>query len=116
MNRGQICRSARANCRLPFLKRDAGLARSLADWRKLWWITMLVALSWPEQAVDLRNRYPTDLTKGDTLPEQARVWEFTEADVFRVINFHLAVGINFRSKLAELKWGSGIARTERSGL
>jgi C-terminal processing protease CtpA/Prc len=48
------------------------------------------------QSVDLLKRYPTELTVGDTVPERARPWEFTSADVFRVSQFHLEVGKEFR--------------------
>jgi hypothetical protein len=57
--------------------------------------------------VDLLQRYPTKLTAGDTVPERARPWEFTSADVFRVSQFHLEVGKGFRVEVGPADLGIG---------
>src|SRR5262245_39883473 len=44
------------------------------------------------ESVDLGERYATTLTAGDARADQARAWEFSEADVFRVTGFNLEVG------------------------
>ena len=76
---------------------------------------VLAALAVQGQTVDLLQRYPTELTKGDTAPDRARAWEFTAADVFQVTGFHLVVGKDFEVKAGPRMSGSGIARTAPSG-
>ena len=61
------------------------IEKKLTDCQKFLCIGVVLAgLALQGQAVDLIKRYPTDLTKGDTVPDRARAWEFTDADVFRV--------------------------------
>jgi Peptidase family S41/Tricorn protease C1 domain len=57
--------------------------------------------------VDLLQRYPTKLTAGDTRPDQARSWEFTDADVFRVSRFHLEGGKTLRIDVGSADLGIG---------
>ena len=53
-------------------------------------LPLLLAL--PAQSMDLLQRYPTTLTKGDDSGDNARPWEFTEADIFHVSQFHFEIG------------------------
>jgi hypothetical protein len=55
-------------------------------------IGLAASVATPARAVDLLQRYPTTLTSGVTQPDQARPWQFTPSDVFRVSRFHLEVG------------------------
>src|SRR5208283_4851776 len=57
--------------------------------------------------VDLLQRYPTKLTAGDTRPEQARPWEFTDGDIFRVTQFRLEVGKELRVEVGPADLGIG---------
>jgi hypothetical protein len=57
--------------------------------------------------VDLLQRYPTKLTAGDIKPDQARSWEFTEGDIFRVTQFHLEVGKELRVEVGPADLGLG---------
>jgi len=57
--------------------------------------------------VDLLQRYPTKLTAGDTRPDQARSWEFTEDDVFRVTQYRLEVGKELRVDVGPADLGIG---------
>jgi len=56
---------------------------------------------------DLLQRYPTKLTAGDTRPDQARAWDFTEDDVFRVTQFRLEVGKELRLDVGPADLGIG---------
>jgi hypothetical protein len=51
------------------------------------------------EALDLFERYPTKLTAGDAVPENARAWEFDSADVFRLSRFNLAVGKDLKIEI-----------------
>ena len=64
-------------------------------------VLLLTCLAAPANAVDLLQRYPTTLTKGDVAPDRARAWEFTTADLFRLSRFKLEV--------ADLKVETGLA-------
>jgi Peptidase family S41/Tricorn protease C1 domain len=57
--------------------------------------------------VDLLQRYPTKLTAGDTRPDQARSWEFTDGDIFRVTQFRLEVGKELRVEVGAADVGIG---------
>ena len=57
--------------------------------------------------VDLLQRYPTKLTAGDTRPEHARPWEFTDGDIFRVARFRLEVGKELRVEIGPADLGIG---------
>src|SRR5438046_743413 len=57
--------------------------------------------------IDLLQRYPTKLTVGDTRPDQARSWEFTEDDVFRVTQYRLEVGKELRVDVGPADLGIG---------
>lgn len=48
------------------------------------------------KAIDLLQRYPTQLTQGDAKPENARPWAFTAQDIFRLSQFNLKVGERFK--------------------
>ena len=60
-----------------------------------------------ERGVDLIQRYPTKLTAGDTRPDQARSWDFTENDIFRVTQFRLEVGKDLRVDIGPADLGIG---------
>jgi hypothetical protein len=57
--------------------------------------------------VDLLKRYPTKLIAGDTRPDQARSWEFTDRDIFQVKGFRLEVGKEFRIEAGAADVGIG---------
>jgi hypothetical protein len=57
--------------------------------------------------VDLLQRYPTTLTSGDTKPDQARSWDFTDGDIFRVTQFRLEVGKELRVETGSADLGIG---------
>jgi hypothetical protein len=57
--------------------------------------------------VDLLQRYPTQLITGDPAPENARPWEFTPADVFRVSRFSFAVSNELTLELGVAELGIG---------
>ena len=60
-----------------------------------------------DQPLDLLQRYPTTLTAGDAVPERAREWEFTDADIFRVAQFRFHVGRDFVLELGVADLGLG---------
>jgi hypothetical protein len=66
-----------------------------------------VSLAAPDEAPDLLQRYPTKLTAGDARPDQARPWEFTDGDIFRVTQFRLEVGKEFRVEVGPADLGIG---------
>ncbi len=68
---------------------------------------ILAALVARGEAVDLLQRYPTTLTAGDTRPERARSWEFTDGDIFRVTRFRLEVGRELRVEAGPADIGIG---------
>ncbi|MGO8764387.1 MAG: hypothetical protein ACLQSR_04535 [Limisphaerales bacterium] len=47
-------------------------------------------------AVDLLARYPTPLTAGDAVADNARPWDFEQGDIYRVSQFTLKVGDDFK--------------------
>src|SRR5262245_35796208 len=51
-----------------------------------------VALASCASGVDLLQRYPTTLTGGLLEPNQARPWQFTAQDVFKISKFHFEMG------------------------
>jgi len=57
--------------------------------------------------VDLLQRYPTKLTAGDTNPNQARPWDCTDGDIFRVTQFRLDVGKDWRVEVGPADLGIG---------
>jgi hypothetical protein len=64
-------------------------------------------LSAQGQPLDLLQRYPTKMTNGDTRPDQARSWEFTADDIFRVSKFQLEVGKELRVEIGLADLGVG---------
>lgn len=46
--------------------------------------------------VDLLARYPTHLSVGDALPDNARPWDFDQRDIYRVSQFTLKVDGDFK--------------------
>ena len=68
---------------------------------------LLTAGAAPGEAIDLLDRYPTQLTAGDVVPSRARSWEFTAADVFRVSQFGLEVGKGLQLKIGPADLGIG---------
>jgi hypothetical protein len=59
------------------------------------------------QPVDLLERYPTKLTRGDAQPDNARSWEFGQPDIYRVSRFSLAAGQGFRVETGPATLGIG---------
>jgi hypothetical protein len=59
------------------------------------------------RAVDLLERYPTQLTKGDDNPNHARAWEFNPGDIFQVSQFTLKVGDGFKVETGAADLGIG---------
>jgi Big-like domain-containing protein len=55
-------------------------------------VALATALALPAKAVDLLQRYPTTLTAGLLDPSQARPWQFTAQDLFKVSHFHFEMG------------------------
>ena len=58
-------------------------------------------------SVDLLERYPTQLTKGDVMPDRARPWEFTAADMFRISRFSLEVDQKLKVEAGPADLGIG---------
>jgi hypothetical protein len=58
-------------------------------------------------AINLLDRYPTQLNSGDTAGERARAWDFGEADVFRLSEFKFAIGSDLRVDVREADLGIG---------
>jgi len=59
----------------------------------------------PAETIDLLQRYPTKLT-GAGESEEARQWEFTEKDIFRLSRFEFGVG-NVRVSTGRAELGIG---------
>src|SRR5437762_1469019 len=78
-----------------------------------WAAAMVIALAGfsPPQArsqpVDLIKRYPTPMVAGDTAPDRARPWTFSNADVFRLSGFDLQAGTELLVKLGPTDLGVG---------
>jgi len=68
---------------------------------------LLAAVAARGQPLDLLKRYPTGLTAGDTAPERARAWQFTDADIFRVSRFGLVLGKELRVEAGPADLGLG---------
>ncbi len=75
-------------------------------WVMAWALTILTARA----DIDLVNVYPTSLTTGDTAPERARAWEFTNQDIFRLTHFRFEAGKDLRVEtgLADLGVGHSV--------
>lgn len=58
-------------------------------------------------AVDLLQRYPTKLTSGQLQPAQARPWQFTQNDIFRISSFKLEVGEHLKVETGPAELGVG---------
>lgn len=67
----------------------------------------LLALAIPVRAVDLLQRYPTQLVAGDTDPDHARPWKFAQEDIFQVSQFSLKVGDQFSVETGAADLGIG---------
>ena len=59
------------------------------------------------ETIDLLKRYPTQLTLGDTKPDRARPWKFSETDIFQVSSFNLTSGDHFRVETGPADLGIG---------
>ena len=70
-------------------------------------ITALTMFAWSGLAVDLLQRYPTPLTKGDSDSDHARVWTFSESDIFEVSSFSLKVGDGLKVETTTADVGVG---------
>ena len=58
-------------------------------------------------ALDLLQKYPTTLTAGVMDPGQAKGWQFFPADLFRVSEFNLKVGTQFKLETGPAELGIG---------
>ena len=83
--------------------------RFAANVIRIWMFYGLLRAGLMAQAgtINLLGRYPTQLTAGDTAPDRARVWEFAETDVFRIDQFSIKVGSDFRVKAGPADLGVG---------
>lgn len=71
-------------------------------------MTALVAgLAGSAKGIDLLQRYPTTLTAGLLDPGQARTWQFTPNDVFRVSRFEIQVGTQLKVETGAADLGVG---------
>jgi hypothetical protein len=68
---------------------------------------VLFLLAMSGRAVDLLERYPTQLTKGDADADHARPWEFNPGDIFQVSHFTLKVGDGFKVETGAADLGIG---------
>lgn len=68
---------------------------------------MLTTLAPPAEALDLLERYPTQLIAGDTAADRARAWEFAATDVFRLARFSFVVGKDFKVETGPADLGVG---------
>jgi RNA polymerase sigma-70 factor (ECF subfamily) len=64
-------------------------------------------LALPAGAVDLLQRYPTTLTGGILAPGQARPWQFTPGDIYRVSRFRPDVGGRLKVETGPADLGIG---------
>jgi RNA polymerase sigma-70 factor (ECF subfamily) len=64
-------------------------------------------LTQPVIAVDLLERYPTQLTAGDAEPDHARPWKFTPDDLYRVSHFVVKVGDTLKVETGAADLGVG---------
>lgn len=58
-------------------------------------------------ALDLLERYPTQLTVGDVQPNNARPWQFEETDLFKISGFKLTIGDELKVELGPSTLGVG---------
>ena len=71
-------------------------------------VTLLLALAAAQAAhgIDLLQRYPTTLDAGVASPNNARPWQFTEADLYLLSRFNFeAGGLRVQSGPADLGIG-----------
>jgi Peptidase family S41/Tricorn protease C1 domain len=57
--------------------------------------------------MDLLTLYPTSLTAGDTAPERARAWDFTDQDIFRLTHFTFEAGKDLHVETGPADLGIG---------
>ncbi len=57
--------------------------------------------------VNLLEKYPTTLTTGDSDPNRARPWEFSQSDIFHLSGFSFQVGTNLAVDTEEADLGIG---------
>ncbi|MGH7967318.1 MAG: Ig-like domain-containing protein [Limisphaerales bacterium] len=67
----------------------------------------VLVLAIPAHAVDLLQHYPTKLTAGILQPEQARPWQFSQNDVYRLSRFHFEVGNQLKAEAGPADLGIG---------
>jgi Bacterial Ig-like domain len=70
-------------------------------------VALAATLVTPAIAVDLLQRYPTTLTAGLLDPNQARPWQFTAQDIFRLSSFKLEVGDQLKVETGAADVGIG---------
>ena len=68
---------------------------------------LAATLALPARAVDLLQRYPTTLTTGLLTAGQARSWQLTPEDIFRVSRFRLEVGEQLKVETGPADLGIG---------
>jgi RNA polymerase sigma-70 factor (ECF subfamily) len=68
---------------------------------------LAATLAMPARAVDLLERYPTTLTAGVLEAGQARRWQITPSDIFRVSRFRLEVGTQLKVETGPADLGIG---------
>lgn len=69
--------------------------------------TLLSLLATSAAAIDLQERYPTQLTTGDDRPDRARPWEFSEKDIFHVSKFEFKIGDKLKVETGSADLGVG---------
>jgi hypothetical protein len=57
--------------------------------------------------VDLLQRYPTELATGDTAPANARPWQFSRTDLFRLSRFNFTVSNELKLTIGAAELGIG---------
>jgi len=70
-------------------------------------VGLAMSLAIPAHALDLLQRYPTKLTTGLLQAEQARPWQFSQNDVYRVSRFQLEVGDQLKVETGSADLGIG---------
>ncbi len=68
---------------------------------------LLASVTTQVEAIDLLQRFPSQLNAGDATPGQARPWEFAASDIFRVARFEFKVGKGLRVETGPADLGIG---------
>jgi hypothetical protein len=90
------------------LKRvDNLIALVLSKFLPIWGLALALAAFAARADVDLLKDYPTSLTAGDSSPERARTWDFTNKDTFRLTRFVLEPANDLRLEMGPADLGLG---------